>query len=110
MHPARFFLTQLMIIAAEMQNSMDQQAGEFLVQGPSDLSRLSPRRGHGDHHIAQYIRREGYGPALNLPKGVQHAGFPHGKSQHVGCAILTPIPTIETPHPLITHEQDAKLR
>ena len=37
-------------------------------------------------------------------------GFPHGKGQHVGRAILAPIPTIETPHPLIAHEQDAQLR
>ena len=35
---------------------------------------------------------------------------PHGKGQHVSRAILAPIPTIETPHPLIAHEQDAQLR
>ena len=58
MHPARFFLTPLMIVAAEMQNAMDQQPGEFLVQGPFSLFRLSPRRGDRDHHIAQHIRRE----------------------------------------------------
>jgi hypothetical protein len=36
--------------------------------------------------------------------------FPHGKGQHVGRTILAPIPTIEAPHPLIAHEQDAQLR
>ena len=41
---------------------------------------------------------------------MRRAGFPHGKGQHVGRAILAPIPTIEAPHPLIAHEQDAQLR
>jgi hypothetical protein len=41
---------------------------------------------------------------------VRREGFPHGKTQHIGRAILAPIPTIETPHPLIAHEHDAQLR
>jgi hypothetical protein len=41
---------------------------------------------------------------------VKREGFPHGKSQHVGRAILAPIPTIEPPHPLIAHQHDAQLR
>ena len=36
--------------------------------------------------------------------------FPHGKGQHVGRAILAPILTIKTPHPLVAHKQNAKLR
>ena len=35
---------------------------------------------------------------------------PYGKGQHVGRTILTPIPTIETAHPMIAHEQDAQFR
>ena len=79
MHPARFFFAPFVIVAAEMQNAMDQQPDDFLIKGLSSLSCLSPRRRRRDYHIAQHIRHEGYGPALSLSKGVWHASFPHGK-------------------------------
>jgi len=97
MHPARFFLTPLMIIAAEMQNAMDQEHRQFLVQRSLTLFRLADCRRHGNHHVT----KQACGGMGRLT---------HGKGQHVGCAILAPIPTIETPHPLIAHEQDAQLR
>jgi hypothetical protein len=58
MHPARFFLAPLVIVAAEMQNAVNQQPSKLLVQGSPGLYRLSPRRGHRDYYIAQHIRRE----------------------------------------------------
>jgi hypothetical protein len=102
MHPARLFFTPLMIVAAEMQNAVDQQSGDFLVQGLPSLFRLSTRYGYRDYHIAQHARR--------MTWDVRRAGFPHRKGQHVCRAILTSIPTVEASHSLIAHEQDAQLR
>ena len=45
MHPARFFLTPLMIVAAEMQNAVDQQHQAAPHQGSSTLFGLAPAVG-----------------------------------------------------------------
>jgi hypothetical protein len=102
MHPARFVLTPLMIVTAEMQNAMDQEHRQLLVQRSLALFGLTDCGWHGNYHIAQHLRRAAC--------GVRRAGFSHGKGQYVGRAILAPIPTIETPHPPIAHEQEAHLR
>jgi hypothetical protein len=97
MHPARFFLTPLMIVTAEMQNAVDQEHRQLFVQRSLALSRLAGCRRHGNYHVTKQA-------------SVGMGRLPHGKCQHVGRAILAPIPTIETPHPLIAHEHDAQLR
>ena len=97
MHPARFFLAPLMIVAAEMQNTVDQEYRQLFVQRSLPLSGLARCRRHSNHHVTEQVCGK-------------IGRFPHGKGQHVGRAILAPIPTIEAPHSLIAHEQDAQLR
>jgi hypothetical protein len=94
MHPARFFLTPLMIVAAEMQNAVDQEHYQLLVKRSLTLFGLAGCSRHGNHHITKQLRG-----------GIKR--FTRGKCQHVCRAILAAIPTIETPHPLIAHEHDA---
>jgi hypothetical protein len=97
MHPTRVFLAPLMIVAAKMQNAVDQEYRQLFVQRSLALSGLASCRRHSNHHVTEQVCG-GMGR------------FPHGKSQHVGRAVLAPIPTIKDPHSLITHEQDAQLR
>jgi hypothetical protein len=58
MHPARFFLAPLMIVAAEMQNAMDQQDGKLFVERPASLSCLSLCGRDGNHDVAQWPGRK----------------------------------------------------
>jgi hypothetical protein len=97
MHPARFLLTPLMIVAAEMQNAMDQEHRQLFVKRSLTLFGLAGCSRHGNHHVT----KQACGGMERLPRG---------KGQHVGRAILAPIPTIETSHPLIADEHDAQLR
>ena len=110
MHSARFFLASLMIVTTKMQNAVDQQEGDLLIHGLLGFFRLSPGCGNRDHHITQHILQTAQGPVLSQSTDVRRDGFAHRKCQHIGRAILTPIPTIETPHPLIAHEEDTQLR
>jgi hypothetical protein len=91
MHPAGFFLTSFMIVATEMQNAVDQEYRQLFVQRSLALSCLASRRWHRNHYITKQVS----GGMRRLP---------YGKGQHIGRAILAPILTIETPHPLIAHE------
>ncbi|TKS62400.1 MAG: hypothetical protein EWM73_02510 [Nitrospira sp.] len=86
-----------MIVAAEMQNAVDQQHRQLLVQRSLALFCLAGCSWDGNHHVTKQAR-------------VGMGRLPHGKGQHVGRAILASIPTIETPHPLIAHEHDTQLR
>ena len=97
MHPACVFLAPLMIVAAEMQNAVDQEYCQLFVQRSLALSGLASCRRHSNHHVTEQVCG-------------RIGRFPHGKGQHVGRAILAPVPTIETPHSLIAHEQDAQIR
>jgi hypothetical protein len=97
MHPACFFLTPLMIVTAEMQNAVDQEHHELLVKRSLALFGLAGCSRHGNHHVTEQLCR-------------RMQRLPRGEGEHVGRAILASIPTIEAPHPLITHEHDAELR
>ena len=96
MHPARRFLAPLMIVAAKMQNAVDQEYGQLFVQRSFAPFGLTSRRRQSNHDVTKQVDR-GMGR------------LPHGKGQHIGRAILASIPTIETPHPLISYEKDAQL-
>ena len=97
MHPARFFLASFMVVATEMQNAVYQEYRQLFVQRSLALSCLASRRWHRNHYITKQV--SGGMGRLSQSKG-----------QHIGRAILAPILTIETPHPLIAHELDAQLR
>jgi len=86
-----------MIIAAEMQNAMDQELRQLLIKRSSALFGLTDCSRHRNHDVTKQAR----GAMRRLP---------HRKGQHIRRAILAAVPTIETSHSLVTDEHDAKLR
>jgi hypothetical protein len=100
MHPTRFFFIPLMIVAAEMQNAMDQKNRQLFIQRSFALLGMAGCRRHSNYYVTKHYRSEGY--------GVRGEGFSHGKGQHISRTIFAPIPTVETPHSPIPYEQDTQ--
>ena len=100
MHPTRFSLISLMIVAAEMQNAVDQKNRQLFIQRPLTLLGLAGCRRHSNDYVTKHYRSEGY--------GVSGAGFSHSKGQHISRTILATIPTVETSHSPIPYEQDTQ--
>ena len=55
MHPARFFFTPLMIVAAEMQNAVDQEHRQLFVQRPVALFGLAGCSRHSNHYVTKQV-------------------------------------------------------
>lgn len=87
-----------MIIAAEMQDAMDQQRHELFFQGASSRLGLSPSRWHRDHDVPQV---DGC-----LTEAMRRSRLPERKGENVRTAILVPVPAIELPHSPITDERE----
>ena len=92
-----------MIVAQQVENSMDEEAPEFLAKPVSKLSRLTPGRRHRDDHIAKQKWGQSTKSSLS-PFLVQ------GEGQDVGGAVFFPIPAIEGAHAPIGDQHQAELR
>ena len=55
MHPASFFFTPLMIVAAEMQNAVDQEHRQLFVQRPAALFGLAGCSRHSNHYVTKQV-------------------------------------------------------
>jgi hypothetical protein len=98
LHAQCFRPAAFMIIATEMQHSMDQQRDELFFQRPACRVGLTLSCRKGDHDITQMRR--------SLMKSVGRTRLPKGKGQNVGAAIFMTKPVIQPPHPAIAYERD----
>jgi hypothetical protein len=55
MHPARFCFTPLMIVAAKMQNAVDQEHRQLFGQRPVALFGLTGCGRHSDYHVTKQV-------------------------------------------------------
>jgi hypothetical protein len=85
----------LMVVAEEMQDSMDDQEPDFLSQAPSGLPRVPGRRVHGNHHVPQMAAPD---PSPALRKGEDIRG-----------AVLPAIAAVQGPDFRITGQENAGL-
>jgi hypothetical protein len=53
MHPTRFSLISLMIVAAEMQNAVDQKNRQLFIQRSLVLLGLAGCRRHSNYYVTQ---------------------------------------------------------
>ena len=90
-----------MIIAAEMQHTMDQQRHELFFQRSASRIGLTLSRGQADDHVTE----EG-GPPM---EAVRRSCFSEREGQDVCTAIFVSKPAVEPPHPPIAHEREVHI-
>ena len=83
----------LMVIADQMQDSVNQQAQDLFIQGMAERFCLAPGRGNRNHDVPEQGRHAG-------------PGFPIRKRQDVRGSILVPIRPVQPSHPRLADQPD----
>src|SRR5689334_25391339 len=91
-----------MIIAAEMQHTMDQQRHKFFFQRSSCRLGLTLSRRQGDDYVTEV--RGSSMEAVRCPCLSEREG------QYVRTAIIVSKPAVEPPHPPIAHQREVHIR
>ena len=102
-HEGRVARAPFVIVAQQVENSMDEEAPEFLAKPMPEFSRLTPSRRHRDDHITQQKWGQATKSSLS-PFLVQ------GEREDVGGAVFFPVLAIEGAHAPIGNQHQAKLR
>ncbi len=110
------------IVAQQVEDSMDQEARHFITQAVSEFRSLSLRGFHCNHDIA---KQHGWTAVARPPTHTfpttrcneEAMGAPGGgmgggerKREHVGRSVIFPIPAIEGAHTPIGDQHQAELR
>ncbi len=80
-----------MVIADQMQRSMNKQSQHFFIQGVAQRFGLASGRGHRNHDVPEQER-------------ITSLRFPIGKRQDVRGSILIPIRPVQPSHPRIANQ------
>lgn len=90
-----------MIIAAEMQHTMDQQRHELFFQGSARRLGLPLSRRQADDDLTEV--------GGSSMEAVRRSCFSEREGQDVCTAIFVSKPVVEPPHPPIAHEREVHI-
>jgi len=107
-----------MIIAQQVEDSMDQEAPEFLAKPVPEFNRLTPSRRRRNHDIAQQhgwflrLREQQRGQIYFSRRKINLSPFHfiHRKRQHISRPVFVPVPAIEGAHAPTGDQLQAELR